>query len=165
MVNFAYFSGWIRDQKLLQGIREQRFRKLTSYKKIDCYSNSLYAFEMIKSVANTGWPKSNVSKVRAYCSASDHLIRKIFSGLCRDSHRFEEYLKIIWIGVHFFEWTFIFRVFHPFNMPGSPDNIPIWLLLSGLSRYKYTIKIRALICPALDIYSKDNVTNSYKNPS
>ena len=28
----------------------------------------------------TGWPKSNVPKVRAYCSASDHLIRKIFQG-------------------------------------------------------------------------------------
>ena len=49
------------------------------------------------------WPKSNVSKVRAYCSASDHLIRKIFSGVCRDSHWFEEYLKIIEIGDHFFE--------------------------------------------------------------
>ena len=43
----------------------------------------------------TGWPKSNVPKVRAYCSASDHLIRKIFSGVCRDSYWFEEYLKII----------------------------------------------------------------------
>ena len=34
---------------------------------------------------NTGWPKSNVPKVRAYCSASDHLIHKIFSGVCRDT--------------------------------------------------------------------------------
>ena len=51
---------------------------------------------------STGWPKSNVSKVRAYCSASDHLIRKIFSGVCRDSHWFEEYLKIIEIGDYFF---------------------------------------------------------------
>ena len=25
-------------------------------------------------VINTGWPKSNVPKVRAYCSASDHLL-------------------------------------------------------------------------------------------
>ena len=48
------------------------------------------------------WPKSNVSKVRAYCSAFDHLIRKIFSGVCRDSHWFEEYLKIIEIDDHFF---------------------------------------------------------------
>ena len=52
---------------------------------------------------STGWPKSNVSKVRAYCSASNHLIRKIFSGVCRLSHWFEEYLKIIEIGDHFFE--------------------------------------------------------------
>ena len=51
----------------------------------------------------TGWPKSYVSKVRAYCLASDHLIRKIFSGVCRDSHWFEEYLKIIEIDDHFFE--------------------------------------------------------------
>ena len=51
----------------------------------------------------TGWPKSNVSKVRAYWSASNHLIRKIFSGLCRLSHWFEEYLKIIEIGDYFFE--------------------------------------------------------------
>ena len=54
-------------------------------------------------VIDTGWPKSNVSKVRAYCSASDHLIRKIFSGVCRVSRWFEEYLKIIEIGDHFFE--------------------------------------------------------------
>ena len=52
---------------------------------------------------NTGWPKSNVSKVRAYYSASDHLIRKIFAGVCRDSHWFEEYLKIIETGDYFFE--------------------------------------------------------------
>ena len=52
---------------------------------------------------HTGWPKSNVSKVRAYCSASDHLIGKIFSGVYRDSHWFEEYLKIIEIGDYFFE--------------------------------------------------------------
>ena len=52
---------------------------------------------------NTGWPKSNVPKVRAYSSASDHLIRKIFSGVCRDIHWFEEYLKIIEFDDHFFE--------------------------------------------------------------
>ena len=52
---------------------------------------------------STGWPKSNVPKVRAYCSTPDHLIRKIFSGMCRDIHWFEEYLKIIEIDDHFFE--------------------------------------------------------------
>ena len=52
---------------------------------------------------STGWPKSNVPKVRAYCSASDHLICKISSGVCRDINWFEEYLKIIEIDVHFFE--------------------------------------------------------------
>ena len=54
-------------------------------------------------VDSTGWPKSNVPKVRAYCSTPDHLIRKIFSGMCRDIHWFEEYLKIIEIDDHFFE--------------------------------------------------------------
>ena len=57
----------------------------------------------IFAVICTGWPKSNVSKVRAYSSASDHLIRKIFSGVCRGSHWFEEYLKIIEISDNFFE--------------------------------------------------------------
>ena len=52
---------------------------------------------------STGWPKSNVSKVRAYYSASDHLIHKNFSGVCWVSHWFEEYLKIIKIGDYFFE--------------------------------------------------------------
>ena len=54
-------------------------------------------------IVATGWPKSNVPKVRAYCSASDHRIRKICSGVCRDSHWFEEYVKTIEIGDHFFE--------------------------------------------------------------
>ena len=63
------------------------------------HSDSIYA----KFDKYTGWPKSNVPKVRAYCSASYHLIRKIFSGVCRDIHWFEEYLKIIEIDDHFFE--------------------------------------------------------------
>ena len=50
-----------------------------------------------------------MSKVRAYsnktkyCSASDRLIRKIFPGVCRDSHWFEEYVKIIEIRDNFLE--------------------------------------------------------------
>ena len=32
----------------------------------------------LSAISCTGWPKSKVSKVQAYCSASDHLIRKIF---------------------------------------------------------------------------------------
>ena len=57
----------------------------------------------LQAINSTGWPKSNVPKVRAYCSASDYLIRKIFAGVCRDIHWFEEYLKIIEIDDHFFE--------------------------------------------------------------
>ena len=62
-----------------------------------------YNYSHLKQEVSTGWPKSNVPKVRAYCSASDHLIRKIFSGVCRDIHWFEEYLNIIEIDDHFFE--------------------------------------------------------------
>ena len=51
----------------------------------------------------TGWPKSNVPKVRAYCLASDHLIRKVSSEVCGDFHWFEEYLKIMEIDYHFYE--------------------------------------------------------------
>ena len=50
----------------------------------------------------TGWPKSNVPKARAHCSASDHLICEFFSGVFRDIQWIEEYLKIIEIDVHFF---------------------------------------------------------------
>ena len=59
--------------------------------------------QLLNNETYTGWPKSNVPKVRAYCSASDHLIRRIFSGVCRDIHWFEEYLKIIEIDDNFFE--------------------------------------------------------------
>ena len=65
--------------------------------------NALYNAKSKEGFNNTGWPKSNVPKVRAYYSASDHLIRKIFSGVCRDILWFEEYLKIIEIDDHFFE--------------------------------------------------------------
>ena len=35
---------------------------------------------ILRDIISTGWPKSNVPKVGAYCSGSDHLIRKIFQG-------------------------------------------------------------------------------------
>ena len=44
---------------------------------------------------------------------TDHLIRKIISGVCRDSHRFEEYLKIIEIDDHFFRMNVHFSRFSP----------------------------------------------------
>ena len=44
----------------------------------------------------TRYDKRNVSKVGAYCSASDHQIRKISLGVYQESYKwFEEYLKII----------------------------------------------------------------------
>ena len=51
-------------------------------------------------------------------TASDHLIREIFSGVCRDSQWFEEYLKIIEIGDHFFQMNVHFSRFQFFNMRG-----------------------------------------------
>ena len=79
----------------------------TMYNHCTLYSHSLYITLQIRNEGTDlledlefvqGGPK-----VRAYCSASDHLIRKTFFGVCRDIHWFEEYLKIIEIDDHFFE--------------------------------------------------------------
>ena len=51
----------------------------------------------------TGCPKSHCAKVPAYCSACDHLIRKISSGLFQKSSSFEEFNGFSEIDVHFFE--------------------------------------------------------------
>ena len=51
----------------------------------------------------TGCPKSHCAKVRAYCSACDHLIRKISSGMFQKSSSFEEFNSFSEIDVHFFE--------------------------------------------------------------
>ena len=51
----------------------------------------------------TGCPKSHCAKVRAYCSACDHLIRKISSGMFQKSSSFEEFNGFSEIDVHFFE--------------------------------------------------------------
>ena len=52
---------------------------------------------------NTGCPKSHCAKVRAYCLACDHLIRKISSGMFQKSSSFEEFNGFSEIDVHFFE--------------------------------------------------------------
>ena len=49
----------------------------------------------------TGCPKSHCKKVRAYCSACDHLICKISSGMFQKSSSFEEFNGFIEIDVHF----------------------------------------------------------------
>ena len=54
-------------------------------------------------VNHTGCPKSHCAKVRAYCSACDHLIRKISSGMFQKSSSFEEFNGFSEIDVHFFE--------------------------------------------------------------
>ena len=51
----------------------------------------------------TGCPKSHCAKVRAYCSACVHLIRKISSGMFQKSSSFEEFNGFIEIDVHFFQ--------------------------------------------------------------
>ena len=52
---------------------------------------------------NTGCPKSHCAKVPAYCSACDHLIRKISSGMFQISSSFLEFNGFSEIDVHFFE--------------------------------------------------------------
>ena len=52
---------------------------------------------------NTGCPKSHYTKVRAYCSACDHLICKISSGMFQKSSSFEEFNGFSEIDVHFFK--------------------------------------------------------------
>ena len=51
----------------------------------------------------TGCPKSHYTKVRAYCSACDHLICKISSRMFQKSSSFEEFNGFSEIDVHFFE--------------------------------------------------------------
>ena len=51
----------------------------------------------------TGCPKSHCAKDQAYCSACDHLIRKISSGMFQKSSSFEEFNGFGEIDVHFFE--------------------------------------------------------------
>ena len=51
----------------------------------------------------TGCPKSHYTKVRAYCSACDHLICKIFLRMFQKSSSFEEFNGLSEIDVHFFE--------------------------------------------------------------
>ena len=48
-------------------------------------------------------PKSHYTKVRAYCSACDHLICKIFLRMFQKSSSFEEFNGLSEIDVHFFE--------------------------------------------------------------
>ena len=60
-----------------------------------------------------------------------------FSGVCRDTHWFTEYLKIIEIDDHFLNERSFFAFFTPLT---CLDHIPFGLLLVGPSRYKYTVK-------------------------
>ena len=67
----------------------------------------------------TGCSKSPFPYVRLNSSGCGCPIDKIFAGIAWYFRSFEEYVKIKSIGVHFFEWTFIFCVFRPFSMLGS----------------------------------------------
>ena len=62
---------------------------------------------------STGCPKSHCAKVRAYCSACDHLIRKISSGMFQKSSSFEEFNGLSEIDVHFFSMNVHFTRFLP----------------------------------------------------
>ena len=62
--------------------------------------------------------------------------------MSRDSHWFEEFVKIIKIDVTFVHFS---------RFSTCLDHIPFRLLLFGLSRYVSTVKIRAIACSAFDI--------------
>ena len=91
----------------------------------------------------TGWPKSKVPKVRAYCSASENLIRKIFHecGLSMVRGISKNYRN----RCSFFPHE---RSFLAFFVPLlCPDHISFGLLLFGPSRYESAVKTRARACP------------------
>ena len=81
----------------------------------------------------TGCPKSHCAKVRAYCSACDHLIRKISSGMFQKSSSFEEFNGFSEIDVHFLNERSFFTFF---ALLTCLDHIPFELLLFGLMRYE-----------------------------
>ena len=66
-----------------------------------------------------GWPISNVSKVRAFYSSSDNLIRKIFFRVVLGQSLVRGISKDHQNRSSFFRTNVHFRVLHPFNMPGS----------------------------------------------
>ena len=74
---------------------------------------------------------------------------QFFSGMCQDSHWFEEYLKIIEIDDHFSNERSFFVFFTPLTYL---DHIPSRLFLFGQSRYKDTAKIRPMAYPVLEIF-------------
>ena len=112
----------------------------------DSFNNSL-----IMDLDLYGCPKSHCAKVRAYCSACDHLIRKISSGMFQKSSSFEEFNGFSEIDVHFLSERSFFTFFAPLT---CLDHIPFeLLLLIGSTRYEISEKIRALLlaCPLFEI--------------
>ena len=67
---------------------------------------------------STGCPKSHCAKVRAYCSASDHLIHKISSRMLQENSSFEEYYKFKSVFIFSNERS-NFRDFRQLIMAGS----------------------------------------------
>ena len=66
------------------------------------------------------------AKVRVYCSACDHLIRKISSGMFQKCSSFEEFHGFSKIDVHFLNELSFFYVFRPLILllRGSDDHRP-----------------------------------------
>ena len=62
-------------------------------------------------LGTTGCPKSHCTKVRAYCSACDHLICKISSGMFQKSSSFEEFNGFSEIDGHFLNERSFFTFF------------------------------------------------------
>ena len=71
-------------------------------------------------------------------------------------HWFEEYLKIIerdQIDVHFSNERSFYAFLTPSYYLSGLHPGPFGPLLFGSSRYKFTVNIRALACPVVEIYT------------
>ena len=99
-------------RNLIVGISQNQNSKsfrLAIYKTIAATTSAVCGYFSTKSTItkslkkNLGCPKSHCTKVRAHCSACDHLICKISSGMFHKSSSFEEFNGFSEIDVHFFE--------------------------------------------------------------
>ena len=87
-------------------------------------------------------PKSHCAKVQAYCSACDHLIRKISSGMFQESSSFETYGQFSDIDV------FNGRSFLRFSLPYNAwITSPVSYICVDLTRNDIPKKIRAVARP------------------
>ena len=93
------------NSKVLQSIKIVNFKV-----SVGLYVNFVFIYN---NCLSTGCPKSHCTTVRAYCSACDHLICKISSGMFQESSSFEEFNGFSEINVHFLNERSFFTFFAP----------------------------------------------------